>query len=124
MAAIFNDGQITDSAIVEDLTTENNSAPYPFENGPDQNNPISPFPDTMYPGGANQASGMAIHDIYTITATTIGGMARLKGGNFPCGLIRLDHAVPTYSVGHGLTLLIDLIPGSHRGYLCEPMTEM
>lgn len=115
-SAIFNEGQITDSAIIEDLTTENNQAPYPYEND-------GVNIDTMYPGGVNQLAGLQIHTAEFFSATTIGGTTRLKGGNFPCGLIRFDIA---NFAGDDPTLIIevDLIPGSHRGYLAESMTEM
>ncbi len=112
MAAIFNTGTDQDSEVLEDMITENNIAPYPFEND-------GVNPDTMYPGGANQGPGMQIHDVELVTATTIGGTTRLKGGNFPCGLVRIDSTIDGQ-----ITLQVNLIPGSHRGYLCEPMTEM
>ncbi len=121
MAAIFNDGTEQDSEVIEDMITQNNVAPYPFENGPDGAG--GTFADTQYPGGANQLEGLEIHDIDNITSTSIGGMARIKGGSFPCGLIRIDHAVPSWAVSHGLIMTIDLIPGTHRGYLCESMLE-
>jgi len=117
MSAIFNDGTTQDADIVSELTTENNQAPYPYEND-------GIHVDTMYPGGQNQLVGLQVHEFDTISETTIGGMTRIKGGNFPCGLIRIDHDVPSWAVSHGLGLQIDLVPGNHRGYLCEPMTEM
>jgi len=117
MTALFNDGQITDTAIIEDMITENNISPYPFEND-------GVNLDTMYPGGANQSPVLQPHDVNSISGTTIGGTTRLKGGNFPCGLIRLDHIVSVESISHGLTMIVDLIPGNHRGYLAESMQEM
>jgi hypothetical protein len=123
MQAIFNEGTDQAEDVLAELITENNVSPYPFEGGPDQANPAVPYADTMYPGGANQGVGLQIHDLEYITPTTIGGTTRLKGGNFPCGLIQIQ------SVNQGteplsLILQIDLIPGNHRGYLCEPMREM
>lgn len=115
MAALFNEGTTQDTAVLDDMITENNIAPYPFETD-------GIHTDTMYPGGANQGTGLQIHDVENISATTIGGTTRLKGGNFPCGLIRFD-MVNTGETSN-LILQIDLIPGNHRGYLCEPMTEM
>jgi hypothetical protein len=117
MAAIFNEGTDQDDLVLDDMITENNIAPYPFEND-------GVHVDTMYPGGANQLSGLQIHDSTTYGATTIGGTTRIKGGNFPCGLIKISHAVTAESQTHNLALYIDLVPGNHRGYLCEPMTEM
>lgn len=120
MQATFNEGTEQDDAVLTDLTTENNIAPYPFE-GDGANI------DTMYPNGANQLTGLQIHDIEFVTGTTIGGTTRMKGGMFPCGLIALrlqnNNATPQEgSLTH--TFTIDMVPGNHRGYLCEPMTEM
>ncbi len=117
MQAIFNEGTDQDADVLIDMVTENNIAPYPFEND-------GVNTDTMYPGGANQLSGLQIHDASSYGATTIGGSTRLKGGNFPCGLIKVTHAVSNESQAHNLAIIIDLVPGNHRGYLCEPMTEM
>ena len=115
MAALFNDGLVQTSEVIEDMITENNIAPYPFEND-------GVNVDTMYPGGANQLSSLELHDFELITASTIGGTTRLKGGNFPCGLLQLQTA--GFEDGSQITVQINLIPGNHRGYLCEPMTEM
>jgi hypothetical protein len=116
ISAIFNEGTIQDSEVIDDMIDENNIAPYPFEN--DGVN----F-DTMYPGGANQFPTLQPHDIENITGTTIGGTTRLKGGNFPCGLMRFDFNNQD-AKSQGLNIQLEFIPGSHRGYLCEPMTEM
>ena len=63
---------------------------------------------------------MQIHDQEYITSTTVGGTTRIKGGNFPCGLI----CIATADVAQTLLMQIDLVPGTHRGYLAESMTEM
>ncbi len=121
MAALFNDGTTQDSAVLDDMITENNVAPYPFENGPIVGGGI--FTDTQYPGGANQGTGLQIHDVELVSGTTIGGTTRMKGGNFPAGLIQMV-MLNTGVEQMNFTLQIDLVPGHHRGYLCEPMTEM
>ena len=82
-----------------------------------------PYPQDEYPGGATQGSGLALHDVENVSTTTIGGTTRLKGGNFPCGLMRFDFS-NSGEPGAIVGIIVDLIPGSHRGYLCEPMTEM
>ncbi len=115
MAALFNEGTEQASGVLEDLTTENTIAPYPFEND-------GVNLDTMYPNGANQGSGLQLHDITNFTSTSIGAISHLKGGNFPCGLIKLGHT--NFNEDTNLLLLIDLVPGDHRGYHCESMTEM
>ena len=54
LQAIFNEGLIQDSEVVRDLQTQNEIAPYPFEND-------GVNVDTMYPGGANQGTGLQLH---------------------------------------------------------------
>jgi len=116
MQAIFNEGTDQASDVLEDMITENTIAPYPFEND-------GVNVDTMYPGGANQLPGLQLHDVEYFTPTTISNTVRLKGGNFPCGLMRLD-VRNTQTADGQYAILVDLVPGNHRGYLCEPMTEM
>ena len=115
LTALFNEGTSQDEAVLDDMITENNLAPYPFEND-------GVSTDTQYPGGANQLIGLQIHSIENVSPTTIGGTTRIKGGNFPCGLISIDATNTGESAN--IVIQIDLVPGSHRGYLCEPMTEM
>ncbi len=117
LTAIFNEGTEQKEEILEDMVgplAENNEAPYPFENAPG-------IADTQYPGGANQLKGLEFHDTSFISPTTIGGMTRIKGGNFPCGLMAFTWA-PTGAAN--LVIQLDLVPGNHRGYLAEPMQEM
>lgn len=128
ITALSNEGLTQDSEVITDMITENNQAPYPFENA--QVPGAAPgvvFTDTNYPGGANQLTGLQISDSSFITTTTVGGHTRLKGGLFPCGLIRIDttNANPV-DPGNPFTvaLLVDMVPGTHRGYLCEPMQDM
>ncbi len=115
MAALDNEGTQQTDETLGVLTSENNIAPYPFEND-------GASVDTMYPNGANQLAGLEIHDFELITGTTIGGTTRLKGGVFPCGLLKLfcrnfDSAATNH------TITVDLVPGPHRGYLAESMLE-
>lgn len=113
ITAMFNDGTEQDLEVITDMINDNTIAPYPFEND-------GVNLDTMYPGGANQGIGMEFVDQAIFTSTTIGGKQKMIGSNFPCGLIRFDIGGFTGSTN----IFIDLIPGNHRGYLCEPMTEM
>ena len=118
LSAMFNDGNEQTSEVLEDLEADNRIAPYPFEND-------GVHTTTMYPNGGTQAPGLEIHSLEYITSTTIGGTTRIKGGNFPCGLIRLDQSSdPSSDNSYNLVYEIDLVPGNHRGYLCESMTEM
>ncbi len=117
LSALFNEGTQQDSEVLADMTAENNLAPYPFEND-------GVNIDTMYPGGANQLASLELHDTEFISATTIGGTTRLKGGNFPCGLVRLVLTNTSESSPMAWTLQVSLVPGNHRGYLAEPMQDM
>ncbi len=116
ISQLDSDGTQQIDQVIDDMISENNIAPYPFEND-------GAHTDTMYPGGANQLTGLQVHDIDTVTGSTIGGMTRMKGGSFPCGLIKTTIA-NTADEDVDVTLLIDLVPGHHRGYLAEPMQEM
>ncbi len=113
LTGMFNDGTTQDSAIVEDLITENNKAPYPFEND-------GTHVDTQYPGGANQAPGPEVHDAVFITPTTVGGKTSIAGTNFQGGLLKIVNSVDQGNV----VMLLHLIPGPHRGYLCQPMQDV
>lgn len=94
-----------------------------LENATDTNDNL-PYPQVAYPGGETQAPTLEIHDIVSISGTTVGGQSRVKGGNFPCGLIRLDWLPSaTNSTSVNVVLQIDLVPGTHRGYMCESMLE-
>lgn len=115
LSAMFNEGTDQSSEVLEDMRTKNNIAPYPFEND-------GTAIDTQYPGGANQGTGLEIHDNMNVQTTTIGGNTYLKGGNFPCGLI--EFLFTNSGTPGAVGIQIDLVPGDHRGYLCEPMTEM
>ncbi len=65
------------------------------------------------------------HDLSFVTNTTVGGHTYLKGGQFPCGLVRVDFSNDaSSSTSYNLVIQVDLVPGEHRGYLCQPMTEM
>ncbi len=116
LAATFNEGTEQTEAVLEDMITENNIAPYPFEND-------GVHTDTMYPGGETQLASLQVHDFQGISATTIGTTTHFSGGMFPCGLIKISIDA---SQGNPVTgvFQVDLVPGHHRGYLCEPMTEM
>jgi len=92
------------------------------DNATDRNDNL-PYPQVNYPGGQTQGPTMQLHALADVTATTIGAQTRLKGGTFPCGLMRIDinnrvEAIAQYA------FVIDLVPGTHRGYMCQPMTEM
>jgi len=107
---MFDDGE-THSDVLDNATDRNDELPYP---------------QIQYPGADVNANGLVLHDLMNISATTVSGKTSAKGGSFPCGLLRVD-----YAAGMGATLptvnailQVHLVPGSHRGYLAESMTEM
>ncbi len=114
MMSMFTDGTQQDSDVTAMLEVTGDRSPYPYEND-------GTHTDTMYPGGETQLPTLQTHDFEFITSTTIGGTTHLKGGNFPCGLMCFTWT-PTESAN--LIIQLDLVPGDHRGYLCESMTEM
>ncbi len=118
MAALQNEGTEQTEEVLNDMISENNIAPYPFEND-------GTAVDTMYPGGANQLSGLQWHDttqIYSTSATTNVGITRVKGGNAPCGLLKFIWT-PSEGVA-SIIIQVDMIPGFERGYLAESMQDM
>lgn len=121
LASMFNQGTDQTEAVLQDMITENNLAPYPFEND-------GIHTDTMYPGGSNQGTGLEIHDYKAFTATTLSNTLNFDGGIFPCGLIKIFNQIRYEAGGETIAkpavLKVTLVPGEHRGYMCEPMTEM
>ncbi len=106
---MFNVGDNTDE-ILDNATDKNDNLPYDRDD---------------YPGEAANGGTTYRHDFSFITGTTIGGTTRLKGGNFPCGLIRLDFLNGADAgSSYAFTIQVDLVPGNHRGYLAESMVEM
>jgi hypothetical protein len=116
MTAMFTDNLgIQDARVTQ--ATEYDQPPYPYEGD-------GTATDTHYPGGPNQMAGLEYHDVAQIVSYAAGGNVgtqTIKGGNFPCGLIRVNW---TPSSPANLVIQVNLVPGSHRGYLCEPMGDM
>ena len=117
MSATFNEGTTQDDNVLTDLVNENNQAPYPFEND-------GTHIDTMYPGGANQLSGVEVATIENITGSTVGGVTYINGNTFPCGLIKIDVFNNDDTFDMYNVLQIELAPGPARGYMALPMQEM
>ena len=94
-----------------------------IDNAIDKNDDL-PYPQADYPGGETQLPGLEYHDAIQIVNYSAGnnvGTQYGKGGNFPCGLVRIGW---TPEGAHNLVIQVDLVPGTHRGYLCEPMGDM
>ena len=113
MSGLFNEGTTQDSSIIGDMIDENNQAPYPFEND-------GTATDTQYPGGANQAPGPQAHMVALVSPPTVGGRTNIEGGNFQGGLVKVTNNTGDLA----MTMFIHLVPGHHRGYMCQPMQDV
>ncbi len=119
IGALENEGTDQDEDVLANLLTENNQAPYPYEND-------GTHSDTQYPGGANQPAGagskLELHDVVGVSATTIGNTTRMNGGNFQGGLIRVD--LTGLSDTSNVAIIVHLVPGPLRGYMCQSMQDV
>ncbi len=112
MSALFNQGTEQTDEVIADMISENNLAPYPFEND-------GTSTDTMYPGGANQLPDMRIVGASFFNAGTNANKVTIEGDTFPCGLVEINN-----STSDTIQMIVHLVPGNHRGYLAESMVEM
>lgn len=79
-----------------------------------------PYPQVDYPGGDTQAPGLQLHSSFKASGSTvIANRITVPGCTVPCGLIKFSN-----DTGVNARLQIHLVPGMHRGYLCEPMQDM
>ncbi len=121
ISAIDNESSSQVDRVITDMLEENNQSPYPFENGQIPGAaPGTVFTDTQYPGGANQAPGLEAHEVALVSATTIGGKTTVPGSNFQGGLIKITNNTGDATA----TMLIHLVPGMHRGYMCQKMQDV
>jgi len=103
---VFNQGTLQTSEVLDDLESTNDGLPY----------------DDAYIGSVLLPQNEIVDEIvFRNTADRPAPGSRLSIGGFtaPCGLIRIDHLA-----GATLRMYVDLVPGSHRGYLCEKMGDM
>ena len=93
-----------------------------LDNATDKNDNL-PYDQDEYPGGSTNMPGLEYHDVtrlvsYSTSSQDI-GVQYLKGGQFPCGLIKFTWEADEND--GNVVIQIDLVPGPHRGYLCEKM---
>jgi len=103
---VFNQGTLQTSEVLDDLENTNDGLPY----------------DSAYWGSVVFPLNEIVDEVvFRNTADRPSPGSRLSIGGFtaPCGLIRIDHLA-----GATLRMYVDLVPGSHRGYLCEKMGDM
>lgn len=106
MSQVFNQGTLQTSEVLDDLEATNDGLPY------DEN---------YWGGGALPYNEIVDEVVFRNTAQRPAPGSRLSIGGFtaPCGLIRIDQLA-----GSNIRMYVDLVPGTHRGYLCEPMGDM
>lgn len=93
-----------------------------IDNATDKNDEL-PYDQGQYPGTSANFGGSEVIGYAGVNAGTGTGVvqATVAGTNVPCGLIRIDSAI---SGGTFYDIIIDLVPGPHRGYLCESMRDV
>jgi hypothetical protein len=61
---------------------------------------------------------------FVLSTNTIGITEyKFSGFSAPCGLLRVD-TLGNGASSYDIVIELELMPGHHRGYLAEPMTEM
>ena len=93
-----------------------------LDNATDKNDEL-PYNQAVYPGMGGNLPGNEVIGYAKINSGAGTGFAQnsVPGTNVPCGLIQIDSALSGVSA---YDIIIDLVPGTHRGYLCEPMQDM
>ena len=98
----LEDDGSTNDAIVVNATETNDELPYN---------------QSLYPGRGTNGATTEVVSRETFSATTVSSTNRISGFVAPCGLLKV-----TSTIACGFTVY--LVPGDHRGYMCEPMQEM
>jgi len=98
------------------IITHNDRPPYPVEDSSSTNE--------AYPGGQQYSTEVVGYASFGTSVGSTGSITlqrSIKGGMFPCGLIEVksDLSGPSF-----YDLIVHLVPGHHRGYLCEPMEDV
>lgn len=103
---VFNQGTLQTSEVLDDLENTNDGLPY----------------DSAYWGSVVFPLNEIVDEVvFRNSPDRPAPGSRLSIGGFtaPCGLIRIDQLA-----GATLRMYVDLVPGTHRGYLCEKMGDM
>lgn len=107
MNDLFDDGQQLDE-LRADLADDNDRPPYA----------VVPHGTSgeSYPGGSQEYPGVITHGFCNFTTTTVSGKNTITGGMFQNGLVKI-----TNGTGATMQCLVHMMPGDHRGYMCEAM---
>ncbi len=130
MTDVFDLGD-QEPALRKDLTDQNDQPPYRVgssDPGELTNEQI------YYVGGDQNLPSLELHDEVGFTPTTVSSKNIMRGNNFPCGLVKIENtiadiaadpsAVPPVEASAPIYMQVHLVPGTHKGYLCEPMQDM
>lgn len=109
-------------ALRDDLVDQNDQPPYRVGSS----DPTDATNEQIYyVGGDQNLPSLELHDEVGFTSTTVSSKNLMRGNNFPCGLIKIENTVPDDSeTSAPIYMQIHLVPGTHKGYLCEPMQDM
>tara|TARA_B100000459_G_C8590429_1_gene207476 strand:+ start:785 stop:1765 length:981 start_codon:yes stop_codon:yes gene_type:complete len=108
LSAMFDVGD-NNLEVLDNVSSKNDELPYNHGNYPGG--------DTNFPVLENQVA--------VLNTNTVGfSEYKFTGFSAPCGLIRVDQMYSDDSSTFPLVIELELMPGTHRGYLAEPMTEM
>lgn len=103
--------------IRDDIGGENDRPPYPVGN--------SASSAEYYPGGANHLPSTEVVGYAAFGGSAATGsltsQRKIDGGVFPCGLIEVKSALagPAF-----YDIIVHMVPGPHRGYMCQPMQDV
>ena len=107
-STVFNQGTLQSNAIIGDLEDTNDETPYALED---------------YVGSSANFQNAAVvnYDNFNGAATTTGFTANMHVAPFnaQCGLIEISN-----NTANMLVLQVDLVRGSHRGYMCQRMQDV
>ncbi len=104
MNELFDVGEQLEE-IRDNLDQHNDRPPYALADGSVQE---------FYPGGGQEFPGLQTHSFCNFSATTVSGKNTIMGGVFDYGLMKL-----TNETDSPVSMIIHMLPGSHRGYMVE-----
>lgn len=107
MNELFDDGDQLDD-LKDIIEGDNNRPPYPVGS--------ESTATDFYPGGSLEQPGLQVHSFCNFTTTTVSGKNSIMGGMFQNGMMKFVN-----STGADVSVIMHLMPGSHRGYFCEEM---
>lgn len=98
--SLFDEGTVQDQGVLDDLAVDNDELPYH---------------QMEYVG----TQGVQSETVCVLPAINTNAISRGSGASFPCGLVEVQGALSSAA-----SLYVHLVPGNHRGYLCETMEAM